>query len=183
MLRREIIVDDVGHVGIVLLTCGIGLAGGIGFAGRRNIIRHHRFLRRAKQHGRKNDVVEHGEVAEQRLSLRDEPERRVAQLRELLVRQLGDVSAVDLDGAGRRLEQASDQIEQRAFAVAGTSDDGDQFTLVHGEAHVVDGGETRAAPGEFTGQIIDFKHRHDESLPLAQREIGFGRGQLDRGDD
>lgn len=93
MLRREIIVDDVGHVGIVLLTCGIGRAGGIGFAGRRNIIRHHRFLRRAKQHGRKNDVVEHGEVAEQRLSLRDEPERRVAQLRELLVRQLGDVSA------------------------------------------------------------------------------------------
>ena len=60
---------------------------------------------------------------------------------------------------------------------------GDQFALVHGEAHVVDGGETRAAPGEFTGQIIDLKHRHDESLPLAQREIGFGRGQLDRGDD
>ena len=180
---------------IVKESALIGLVGGvIGIAGAslavfpfntliRNIIRHHRFLRRVKQHGRKNDVVEHGEVAEQRLSLRDEPERRVAQLRELLVRQLGDVSAVDLDGAGRRLEQASDQIEQRAFAVAGTSDDGDQFALVHGEAHVVDGGETRAAPGEFTGQIIDLKHRHDESLPLAQREIGFGRGQLDRGDD
>ena len=80
---------------------------------------------------RKQHVLQHRHVREQRVGLEHQPD--VALLR----RRFGDVAAADEDAARGRPVEAGDQRQQRRLARAARPQDGDELALRHREIDLV----------------------------------------------
>ena len=88
------------------------------------------------------DVLLDGEAAKDRGFLRQIAD---AEPRALIHRQLGDVVAVELDGAAIRLDQAGDHVEHRGLAGAVRAEQADRFAAADIDAdaaHDLAGAET-----------------------------------------
>ena len=56
--------------------------------------------------------------------------------RQVVIGKSAQARAVDFDVSGSRRVQSADQIQQRRFAGAGRSDNGDHLTTRDGEVHI-----------------------------------------------
>ena len=113
---------------------------------------------------RERDVVERGEIEEQRgdLERAREPELAAA-----VGRQRGDVVAVETDAAGVGRDLAGELADQRGLAGAVRADDGVQLARRHVERDVV-GGDDAA---EALAQAVDLQQRlsHGAPSPAGRR--------------
>ena len=87
------------------------------------------------------DVVQHGEVREERVRLEDGVDRTA------VGRQPGDVGAVDPDRALVRALEAGDQPQRRRLPAAGRPEEREELTLADLEVEPVDGDERAEALG------------------------------------
>src|SRR6478672_1498968 len=76
---------------------------------------------------RQFDVFESGRPGQQVETLKDEPHLLVSNQRQLVVRQLRDVTSVQQVMAGGRAIQAADDVHERRLARTGWSDHRDEF--------------------------------------------------------
>ena len=53
-----------------------------------------------------------------------------------LHRRICDILSVIADGAAVRVDNAKDQVEQRGFAAAGRTEDGDNFTVLNTQRNI-----------------------------------------------
>ena len=97
---------------------------------------------------RERDVVEDGEVREQRVALEDHAE--VA----LLGRQVRDARVVDEDVARRGLDEAGDDHEQRGLPRAGWAEQRQELTARHVERHAVHGGDAAVVLGDVAQRQV-----------------------------
>ncbi len=82
---------------------------------------------------RHHDVLERGELRQQVMDLPHEPDRPVAQVRQLGVRQRRDVLRPEIDSALRRPVQPAEQVQERGLAGARLSHDGQPLAPPHFE--------------------------------------------------
>ncbi len=96
----------------------------------------------------KGDVLEDGQMAEQRVVLEGKPGLALAG------GQVRDVLAVEqhLAGSGIGKFQPGDDAQQRGLARAGRTEQGDEFAGFDLQAHVVQGGEA----SKLLGDVADF---------------------------
>ena len=92
---------------------------------------------------------------------------------QVLLRGGGDVLAVPVDLAGRRLDQPVDAAEQGRFSRAGKADHGEELAVLDFEADI--GQRLRSALIDL-GEILDFEHVPGPfSLSLRLRATGSPR--------
>ena len=74
--------------------------------------------------------------------------------------QVGDVLAVQKDGAGGHVHQTGDHVDGGGFAAAAVPDDGETLAGEQVKADIFHGGKVRLPlPGEGFGQAADFQDR------------------------
>jgi hypothetical protein len=96
-------------------------------------------------------VLQHGEVAEKVDVLIGAGD---ALLGDLIRLQAAEGLSVKGDGAAGELVNAADQVEQRGLAGAVGADQAEDFPLVHGKTHLVDGDQT----AEGDGGLFQLQH-------------------------
>jgi hypothetical protein len=116
--------------------------------------------RHAVEHGHGGHVVDDGEMREQARVLHDVADR-AAQCDGLAVE---NALAVDLDGAGARVDHAVDHAQQGGLAAAGGADEHRGLARGENEVEVVDG---QGAVCEFLADGTEFDH----VLRLIPREF------------
>jgi hypothetical protein len=104
---------------------------------------------------RQLDVVECSRTAEQVESLEDEPDLLVANGSQVVLRELGDVSAVELVDAAARPIQAADDVHERGLAGAGGPGDGDELAGLDREGHAAQGADLVVAHSVDLRQVLD----------------------------
>src|ERR1700675_3577657 len=109
---------------------------------------------------RERDIVERGEIAEQRGDLERARQPEVAAA---IGRQRGDVAAVEPDGTALRDDFAGQQTDQRGLAGAVRADDGVEFAARNVERDGV-GGDNAA---EALGQLFDLQQRFGHGVRLS----------------
>ena len=97
------------------------------------------------------DVVEHGEVREERVRLEDGVDGTP------VGRQVRDVAAVDQHDAGVRPLEAGDQAKGRRLAAAGRPEQRHELPFDDGQVECFDGGDVAEAPGN--GSELDVVER------------------------
>ena len=108
------------------------------------------------------DCRERGEEIEE---LEDEADFVTANLGEGVVGIAGELGSVYGDGSGGGLVKSSDEVEERGFAGAGGSDEGDHFTLGDCEVDLVEGGDGALALKELADALeFDHVYYHDAVL-------------------
>ncbi|MNZ78482.1 hypothetical protein D3C78_970580 [compost metagenome] len=95
------------------------------------------------------DVLRHRHVREQRVGLEHHVDRSFVR------RHVGDVDTVEQNPAFGRALETGEHAQQGRFAGAGTAEQGEDFTLVDFQGHIVHCGGFV----EFLGDAIDF-HQH-----------------------
>ena len=109
---------------------------------------------------RERDIVERGEIAEQRSDLERarQPEVAVA-----IGRQCGDIAAIEADSAAVRGDLAGQQADQRGLAGAVRADDGVEFAARDVERDGVRGDDA----AEALGQPFDLQQRLGHGARLS----------------
>ena len=69
------------------------------------------------------DVFQNGALRQQMVKLEDKTQVVIANARQLIRAQAGQIATVEADGSARRLIQRADEVQQRALAAAGRTDD------------------------------------------------------------
>ena len=111
---------------------------------------------------RERDIVERGEIAEQR---RDLERARQPEMAAAIGRQRADVAAVEADAAALRRDFAGEEADQRRLAGAVRADDGVEFAARNIERDGV-GGDDAA---EALGQAFDLQQRFGHGARLSNR--------------
>ena len=91
------------------------------------------------------DVVEHGEIPEERGDLEGAGE---AQSGAGVRRQPGDILAEEKNAPRRRRQCPADQVEERGLARGVRADQGTPLARIDGQIYRIDGGEAPEALGE-----------------------------------
>src|SRR5204863_8696327 len=98
---------------------------------------------------------------------------------EFLLAETCDVMAVELDGAGRRLDQAHDGAANRGLAAPALADQPQRLGRADREAHAVDGvdvadgaAQQALAHGKVLAQSRHLEHGHAGLRHLVRRYIG-----------
>ena len=110
------------------------------------------------QNGRKNHIVKRRKILQQRLALCDETDGAIAHDRHLPVIQSRHVVTVQIDGSGRGFEQTGYKIQQRAFTIAGTSNDRHELALIQGEIDMIHSRERFATTCELASELFYFEN-------------------------
>jgi hypothetical protein len=137
----------------------------LGGTGRRLPARHPREL------GREEDVVGDGEVVEQVEELEHHADPLTAVPRQRVLTEPVDPQAVHGHGAGGRLVEAGDEVEQRGLPAAGGPGDGEGLAFLDGERQRT---ERRIA-----GIVVRLGRgvQLDQSSHRGVRPSGHGRGR------
>src|SRR5579872_4797670 len=93
-----------------------------------------------------HEILLHGEPWEDRALLRNQNTLRVWS---------GARLAIDEDRACVRLQEPGDHVHQGCLAAAGRTDDGDELTISHGEADILDDLQRRAVRGKALADAVD----------------------------
>ena len=107
---------------------------------------------RADEPQRDLDVLGRGQDRDQAERLEDERDRAPADLRRLVLAQARDLRPVDDDGAGRRLVEAAEEVEQRRLARARSAAHGEQLPAGDVDVDAAQRVDDRAAALVVAGQ-------------------------------
>ena len=110
---------------------------------------------------RQLDVVERGRARQQVEALEHEADLLVAHARQLVLRRLGHVLAVEHVLTGRRPIEAAGDVHERRLAGAGRPGDGDELALLDVERHAAQRAHDVFAHSIFFGEI---PHRNNWHL-------------------
>ncbi len=135
-------------------------------------------FRPAAQVQRNGDVFEAIERGQQIEKLKNEPDLVAAQARQLVVGKAAQPAAIDFDFAGGRRVEAADQVQQRRFAGAGRSDDGDHLAARDLEIHRIQRRDLRFPLEDFadlseSNHLLAIMSYRDTSLHMR---IGIDAG-------
>ena len=135
---------------------------------------------------REQDVFERGERGDELVGLEDEADGLAADLGELVLGQVADGGAVEVDVAGGGCVQTGEQAEEGRFAAAGGTHDGDELAFGDGEVEAfedVDG--ARAVADRLAESIHDNHGRgasgavaHEAEVSLCAASTNAQRRQL-----
>ncbi len=103
-------------------------------------------------------IAEHGRVLEQLDVLEGAGD---AEPRDAVGRHFGDVLVLEEDLARGRRVDARDQVEDRAFAGAVRSDDGEDLALLHRKGHRIDRFQAAEMQRDVFGAEIAHRFRSD----------------------
>ncbi|GDY18699.1 hypothetical protein LBMAG56_00440 [Verrucomicrobiota bacterium] len=103
--------------------------------------------------GGDEDVFQHGALRQEMVGLKDEADLLVADARELEVVEAGEVFAVEEELARGGAVECADDVEERAFAAAGRTDDGDALAA---------------------GEVERDSEKHADALGAGGRGVLFG---------
>src|SRR5204862_3479693 len=88
-----------------------------------------------------------------------------------------DRPSVQADVAGRGRLEAADDVQERALAAAGRSDDGYEFVLIDRERQTINGSDGASLSGERLVEVADLQqgHRRAFSTNVLQRAENLSR--------
>ena len=112
--------------------------------------------------------------------LKDEADVLPAQLHQISFRKAADFCPIQLQMASCRCVQAADDVEQCRLTGAGRADDGDEFTLVRPEIHILQSMDLFSPAAVYLGQAVG----HDYALhstPPRIASMGVSREDLKAG--
>ena len=125
---------------------------------------------------REHDVLPYRQVGVQRVVLEHQPHAAI------LRRQMGHIVLAEEDLSLRRLQQAADQVQRRAFAAAGGAQQTDELPIGDLKGEVMDGDDVAArffvAVGESLGQMLQHDLHGSFSLPVFDSPPPCGRNGL-----
>ncbi|MPN06005.1 hypothetical protein SDC9_153259 [bioreactor metagenome] len=103
---------------------------------------------------------------------------RIAQARNLGVRQGGQASATHDHGAGGGQKQSGDQIQKGALSAAASAEDADKVPGLRGQIYILHRGKGPVAELIY---FTEFLNLQQHSLALPQHKIGFQPADFNRG--
>ena len=111
------------------------------------------FLQIQRQH----DILTHRQGIQQVVFLKDEAQPVPAKGRQFLLPHVRNVPAFQNDAAGTWLVDGGNHVQKGAFAGAGGTHDGGEFSAFHRKADAVQRSGHRVAAAVAFGYIFDFK--------------------------
>jgi len=124
-------------------------------------------------------VFDRGGARQQVESLEHEPDLAVANRRQLVVREVGDVTAVEQVASARRAVEAAEDVHERRLAGPGRPDDGDELAPADVEGDAAEGVHRRALHGVGLGDVVRGDQRRvarDHSVLRGVAVAGVGAG-------
>ena len=110
--------------------------------------------------GRELDVFERGEVGNKVVELEHEAHVGAAVLHELAFGRMGDVAAVDHDGARRGCVHAAQDVERRGFASAGRAENDGKLAALDSEVRAIKRVDLRFARAVCFNDVVELDVCH-----------------------
>ena len=140
----------------------------------------------AVKHHRQGDVFDRRQFGQQLAGLEDEAEVVAAQFGALGVAHAAQVGTTEDDGAGGRLNDAGERVQQSGFAGAGRAHHGYCLTLPEREVHVVQGERVHGRHGEaglgWLGWLAGLNGTRSGRSGIRRRITGSRAGWYHAGD-